>query len=87
MMLFISGAAIHVIGDTSQSYENSVKVLNAYRAAQMNATAVFDTGLSLDAMSLKLRPLPTAQSPSQWISAYPTFFKKYYGVNTTILFK
>jgi hypothetical protein len=38
-------------------------------------------------MSLKLRPLPTAQSPSPWIKAYPPFFKKYYGVNSTILFK
>ncbi len=87
MMLFISGAAIHVIGHSSQYYDNSAKILTAYRAAQRNPTSMFDTGLSLNSMSIKLRPLPTAQSPSDWIDTYPPFFKKYYGVNATGLFK
>lgn len=87
MMLFISGAAIHATRDSSQYYDNSVKVLNAYRAAQANSTAVFDTGLSLDSIPLQMRPLPTAHSLSRFVGDYPPFFKKYYDVNAAILFK
>ncbi|HTJ90206.1 MAG TPA: hypothetical protein VL356_08530 [Acidocella sp.] len=87
MMLFISGAAVHAVKGSAQYYENSVKILNAYRVAQMNATAVFDTGLSLDALPYQIRPLPTAKSPSNFTQEYQRFFKKYYEVNTTVMFK
>jgi len=87
MMLFISGAAIHAMRDSMQDYENSVRIQNAYRAAQENMTGVFDTGLSLDALALQMRPLPTAQSPSRFISGYPQFFKKYYGADSKLLFQ
>jgi hypothetical protein len=89
MMLFISGAATHAMRESSQSYYNSMKVLNAYRAARrnLNSTAVFDTGLSLDSLPRDARPLPTARGPSVMIRAYHEFFKKYYDVNTKILFK
>lgn len=87
MMLFISGAAVHAMRDSMQDYENSVKIQAAYRAAQANTTGIFDTGLSLDALALQMRPLPTAQSPSRFVSGYPPFFKKYYGVGSQLLFK
>jgi hypothetical protein len=87
MMVFISAAAIHTVKGSSQYYDNSVKILNAYRAAQLNSTAVFDTGLSLDSIPYQMRPLPTAKSPSTFMSEYQQFFKKYYDINTTVLFK
>jgi hypothetical protein len=87
MMVFISGAAIHAMKNLPLYYDNSVKILNAYRAAQMNSTAVFDTGLSLDSLPYQIRPLPTARSPSRFMAEYQQFFKKYYDVNTTVLFK
>jgi MFS family permease len=87
MMLFISWAAIQAMNGSSQYYENSLKVLNAYHAARRNLTPVFDTGLSLNAIPYQIRPLPTAQSKSGLIAEYRQFFKKYYEVNTKILFK
>jgi hypothetical protein len=89
MMLFISGAAIHAMRASSQYYDNSIKILNAYRAAgrNFNSKTVFDTGLSLNSLPLEARPLPTARGPSDFILAYQKFFKKYYDINTKVLFK
>jgi len=85
--LIISNAAIRTTEQSALHYVDSMRVLDAYRRAKSNSDGTFDTGLSLDAMPMQIRPLPTADSPQWFIDAYSSFFKKYYGADAQILFR
>lgn len=85
--IFLSSAMVRVLDGASEQYEASLKIKQAYSAALTNSVPVFDSGLSLDSVPMQVRPLPTAASPSWFIEGYFAFFKKYYGADTTMLFK
>jgi hypothetical protein len=81
LFVLASRIAIAVLGGQAAAAEKSDLVAAAYAQVTGGATGMVQTGLSLDAMPMQARPLPTMDSPGWFIRNYHDFFEKYYGVN------
>ncbi len=81
LFVLASRIVIAVLSGQAAAAHKSDLVAAAYAQVIAGATGVVQTGLSLDAMPMQARPLPTMNSPGWFIRNYHDFFEKYYGVN------
>jgi hypothetical protein len=87
LFMLASRLAIAVLSGQAAAVQKSDLVAAAYAQILAGADGVIQTGLSLDAIPLQERPLPTADSPGWFIRNYRGFFQKYYGVDFQGMFE
>jgi len=87
LFVLASRIAVAVLHGQMAAAQKSDLVAAAYAQVIAGADGVVRTGLSLNAIPMQERPLPTADSPEWFIRNYHEFFEKYYGVQSKAVFE